>query len=97
MENRANLNRGCFIVLLPRCGTSGDPAGNVVSYRDMSKDVEIQEMKAEVLRLRAELETAHSFDEIVGKSENMQQMFALMQRAAERRYHRAYFRRKRYW
>ena len=33
--------------------------------------------------LRAELETSHPFDEIVGKSQNMQQMFALMQRAAE--------------
>ena len=33
--------------------------------------------------LPAELETSHPFDEIVGKSQNMQQMFALMQRAAE--------------
>ena len=33
--------------------------------------------------LPAELETTHPFDEIVGKSQNMQQMFALMQRAAE--------------
>ena len=33
--------------------------------------------------LRGELETPHSFDEIVGKSQNMQQMFALVQRAAE--------------
>ena len=32
--------------------------------------------------LRTELETPHSFNEIVGKSQNMQQMFALMQRAA---------------
>ena len=32
--------------------------------------------------LRDELETPRSFDEIVGKSQNMQQMFALMQRAA---------------
>ena len=32
--------------------------------------------------LRAELETPHSFDEIVGKSQHMQQMFALMQRAS---------------
>ena len=60
-----------------------DFAGNVVSYRDMSKDVEMQQMKTEVHRLRAELETIHSFDEIVGKSHNMQQMFELMQRAAE--------------
>ena len=58
-------------------------AGNVVSYRDMSKEVEIQQMQAEVLRLRAELETTYSFGEIVGKSQNMQQTFALMQRAAE--------------
>ena len=33
--------------------------------------------------VRAELETPHFFDEIVGKSKNMQQMFALMQRAVE--------------
>ncbi len=61
----------------------GDFAGHVVSYRDMSKMLQIQEMEAEVLRLRAELEVTHSFDEIVGKSENMQQMFSLMQRADE--------------
>ena len=69
--------------IAPVWNSQGDSAGNVVNYRDMSKDVEIQQMKAEVLRLRAELETAHSFDEIVGKSKNMQQMFGLMQRAAE--------------
>ncbi len=33
--------------------------------------------------LPAELETSHPFDEIVGKSQNMQRMFGLMQRAAE--------------
>ena len=67
----------------PVSNSQGDFAGNVVSYRDMSKEVEIQQMKAEVLRLRTELETSHSFGEIVGKSQNMQQTFALMQRAAE--------------
>ena len=40
-------------------------------------------MKTEVLRLRVKLETIHSFGKIVGKSQNMQQMFALTQRAAE--------------
>ena len=69
--------------ITPVSNNQGDSAGNVVSYRDMSKEVEIQQMKAEVLRLRTELETTYSFGEIVGKSENMQQMFALMQRAAE--------------
>ena len=33
--------------------------------------------------LRAELQTPHPFNEIVGKSQNIQQMFTLMQRAAE--------------
>ncbi len=69
--------------ITPVWNSQGDSAGNVVSYRDMSKEVEIQQMKAEVLRLRTELETTYSFGEIVGKSQNMQQTFALMQRATE--------------
>ncbi len=69
--------------ITPVRNNQDDSAGNVVSYRDMSKEVEIQQMKAEVHRLRTELETAHSFDEIVGKSQNMQPMFALMQQASE--------------
>jgi transcriptional regulator with PAS, ATPase and Fis domain len=69
--------------ITPVWNNQGDSAGNVVSYRDMSKEVEIQQMKAEVLRLRTELETTYSFGEIVGKSDNMQQTFALMQRATE--------------
>ena len=68
--------------IIPVGNNQDDSAGNVVSYRDMSKEVEIQQMRAEVLRLRAELETAHSFDEIVGESQVMQQMFVLMQHAA---------------
>ena len=69
--------------ITPVGNSQGDSAGNVVSYRDMSKEIEIQQMKTEVFRLRTELETIHSFDEIVGESQIMQQMFALMQRAAE--------------
>ena len=67
----------------PVYNSQDDFAGNVVSYRDMSKELKIQQMQAEVLRLRAELETTYSFGEIVGKSQNMQQTFALIQRAAE--------------
>ena len=69
--------------ITPVRNSRGDFVGKVASYRDMSKDVEIQQMKTEVLRLRVELETIHSFGEIVGKSQNVQQMFALIQRAAE--------------
>ena len=56
-----------YRLITPVSNSQGDFAGNVVSYRDMSKEVEIQQMKAEVLRLRTELETNHSFGEIVGK------------------------------
>ena len=71
-----------YRLITPVSNSQGDSAGNVVSYRDMSKEIEIQQMKAEVLRLRTELETTYSFGEIVGKSKSMQQTFALMQRAA---------------
>ena len=60
-----------------------DFPGNVINYRDMSKDVEIRQMIAEMLRYRAELDTTHSFDEIVAKSEIMEQMFASIQLAVE--------------
>ena len=57
--------------------------GHIVMYRDVSKEVESEQMKAEVLRLRAELGTTYAFDGMVGKSKNMQDLYALMQRAAE--------------
>ena len=64
-------------------GTETPGADKVVSYRDISKDVDIQRMKAEVLALRAELETTYAFDEIIGKSKQMQHLFAQIQTAAE--------------
>ena len=69
--------------ITPVKNSQGDFAGKVVSYRDMSKEVEIQRMRAEVLRLRAELETIQPVGEMVGKNQNMQQMFALIRLAAE--------------
>ena len=72
-----------YRMAIPIESNNGDGGGSVVSYRDMSKEAEIQRMKAEVVRLRAELETANSFDEIVGKSKEMQQLYALIQRATE--------------
>ena len=81
-EESQSESRLFYRSITPVCNNQGDSAGNVVSYRDMSKEVGIQQMKTEVLRLRTEPETIYSFDEIVGKSQKMQQMFALMQRAA---------------
>ena len=72
-----------YRMAVPVEGNNGDRGGRVVSYRDMSKEAEIQRMKAEVVRLRAELEPANSFDEIVGKSKEMRQLYSLIQRATE--------------
>ena len=61
----------------------GEVMGSLYVYRDVSKEVEAERMKAEVLRLRTELETTYSFDGMVGDSQPMQQVYALMRQAAE--------------
>ena len=43
--------------------------GHIVMYRDVSKEVESEQMKAEVLRLRTELGTTYAFDGMVGKEQ----------------------------
>ena len=58
-------------------------ADKVISYHDLSKDVELQRMTAEVMALRAELEKTYAFDEIIGKSKSMQQVFSQIQTAAK--------------
>ena len=60
-----------------------DVMGHLVVYRDVSRDIEIERMKAEVLRLRAELETTYSFAGIIGDSPKMRQMYALMRQAVD--------------
>ena len=81
-ESNQSEPRLFYRSVTPVRNDQGDSAGNVVSYRDVSKEVEIQQMKTEMLRFRTDLKTIHSFDEIVGSSQNMQEMFALMQHAA---------------
>ena len=61
----------------------GKEIGSLVLYRDVSKEIEAEQMRAEVLRLRTELETTSSFAGMVGTSPKMQQVYALMQQAAE--------------
>ena len=57
--------------------------GSLYLFRDVSKEVEVERMKAEVLRLRTELEMTYSFEGMVGDSPPMQQVYALMRQAAE--------------
>lgn len=60
-----------------------DVSDKIISYRDISKDVEIQQMAAEVMSLRAELEKSYAFGEIIGKSKKMQELFTQIQTATE--------------
>ncbi len=61
----------------------GETIGGLVVYRDVSKEIEAEQMKAEVLRLRTELETTYSLAGMVGASPGMQRVYALMKQAAE--------------
>ena len=65
-----------------RDGGSG-VMGRLVVYRDVSSEIEADRMKAQVLRLRSELEPTYSFSAIVGSSAPMQRVFSLTKQAAE--------------
>ena len=57
--------------------------GRIIVFRDISKEIEINQIKVEVSRLRTELEMKYAFDRIVGKSKEMRAVYALMQQAIE--------------
>ena len=63
-----------------------DPRGTVIGdlmvYRDVSSEIEIEQMRQEVQRLQAELEQTYSFAGIVGASAAMRQVYALIRQAA---------------
>lgn len=57
--------------------------GSLVVYRDVSKEIEAEQMKAELQHLRTELETTYLFPNIIGNSPAVQQVYKLMKQAAE--------------
>ncbi len=61
----------------------GRVMGDLYVYRDKSQKIEAERMKAEVQRLRSELETTYSFEGMVGRSAAMQRLFGLMKRALD--------------
>ena len=67
----------------PVRGGGEEVMGRLIVYRDVSREIEVERMKAEVLRLRGELEKTYSFAGIVGNSASMQQVYAMMKQAAE--------------
>ena len=67
----------------PVSDSKGLVTGELHVYRDVSKDMEVEQMKAEVLRLRHELEGTYSFDGMVGSSNCMQDLYRLMRTVTE--------------
>ena len=57
--------------------------GDLVVYRDVSREIEIEQMKVEVRRLRSELEATYSFAGIVAGSPGMRNVCALIKQAIE--------------
>ena len=82
-ETSQSESRLLYRLITPVRNNQGDSPGNVVSYRDISKDAALQQMIAEVLRSRSEMKTRHSFPEIVGESLIMHRIFRLIQLAAD--------------
>ena len=66
-----------------RAATGEEEIGSLVVYRDVSREIEAEQMKAEVLRLRNALETTCSFAGMAGSSPAMQQVYTLTKQAAE--------------
>ena len=62
---------------------AGETLGRLVAYRDLGKEVEIERMKVEVVRLRSELERQHASDGLIGESPAMRRVSALVEQAAD--------------
>ena len=62
---------------------AGKVTGTLLVYRDVSKEIEAEHLKAEVLRIRGELDTSYSFAGVVGASPGMRRVHTLIRQAAE--------------
>jgi DNA-binding NtrC family response regulator len=82
------LNRHLRVQIRPIQAQTDDEAHETSSFAvaviyDMTDQKRADEMRAEVLRLRAELQKEYVFDNIIGKSKKMQEMYTLLQQAIE--------------
>ncbi len=62
---------------------TGDVIGELFVYRDLSREVEIAQMKLEVERLQADLETTYALSGIVGSSVGIRNVCSLVRRVAD--------------
>ena len=67
----------------PVSDSSGERMGDLLVYRDVSRELEMERMKAEVHRLRSELETTYAFSGIIGSSPGMRKLSELLRRVVD--------------
>ena len=67
----------------PVLDAQGKTLGSLYVYRDVSQETEIERMRSEVLRLRAELNTSYSVAGMVGMSAAMQRVYSLVTHAMD--------------
>ena len=60
-----------------------DRIGDLVTYRDVSREIEVQKMKVELFRLRSQIGTSSGFGGMVGASAAMRHLYALIRQAAQ--------------
>lgn len=72
-----------YLYTAPVFNLNESVVGRIMVYRDVSKEIEIDQMKAELLRLRAELEAEYSYDKIIGNSRKIKDVFTLVHQASQ--------------
>ena len=65
------------------CDNQGNVIGFITVLRDLTREMEVERMRAEVFHLRSQLEEGHSFANIIGNSAKMRTVYELMHRAIE--------------
>jgi PAS domain S-box-containing protein len=60
-----------------------NPVAFISVYRDISHEIEIDKMRAEISHLRFQLEKQNSFNNIIGESREMQRVYDLIRHAGE--------------
>jgi len=83
LEVRLPKRKIIYVYTAPVFNIDEKVVGRIMVYRDVSKELEIDQMKAELLRLRAELETEYSYDKLIGNSKKIREVYALINQAAQ--------------
>ena len=83
IELRQPAHRMLYQFTAPVYKLKKNIVGRIIVYRDVSKELEIDRMKEEILRLRSEIEMEYSFDNIIGESKKMQDVYAQIKQVTE--------------